>query len=224
MSYKIGILGGMGPMATAKLYEMIINHTDAACDQDHIEMVILNNCSIPDRTAAILNNGDDPVDKINQGIKTLEQLKCEYFVIPCNTAHYFKNRFIMNNIKMIDMIEEALRFIKDNYVNPKVCVLCTNGTKESHVYETDTLLKIGYPSVLNQAKVMEVIYQTKAGFHKLDLLNEIIEKEKDNFDIFLFACTELSIYYDNYHQNEDILDAMDILSKKVVIKSGKKLK
>ena len=71
---------------------------------------------------------------------------------------------------------------------------------------------------------MEVIYQTKAGFHKLDLLNEIIEKEKDNFEIFLFACTELSIYYDNYHQNENILDAMDILSKKIVIKSGKKLK
>ena len=43
MNYKLGIFGGMGPSATCSLYQRIIDHTVACCDQDHIKMVILNN-------------------------------------------------------------------------------------------------------------------------------------------------------------------------------------
>ena len=224
MRYKLGILGGMGPLATAKLYEMIINHTDASCDQDHLELVILNNCTIPDRTAAIINGGEDPVAKLNEGIETLEKIGCEYFVVPCNTAHYFKDRLIMKNIQMIDMIEEALLKIKKINKDAKVCVLCTDGTKQSKVYERDTTVNINYPSLESQKKVMEVIYQTKAGFDKHALLNDIFMNEKKNFDIFLLACTELSIYYDKYRNNPFIIDAMDNLSEVIVQKCGKKLK
>ena len=224
MRYKLGILGGMGPLATAKLYEMIIDKTQASCDQEHLEMVILNNCTIPDRTDAIINGGVDPVEKLNEGIATLEKIGCEYFVIPCNTAHHFKDRLIMKNIKMIDMIEEALNTIKEINKNAKVCVLCTDGTKQSKVYERDNSVNINYPSIETQKKVMEVIYQTKAGINKQKLLTEIFETEKKNFDIFLLACTELSIYYDKYRNNPFIIDAMDNLSKKIVIKCGKNLK
>lgn len=224
MKYKLGILGGMGPLATAKLYEMIINHTDASCDQDHLEMVILNNCTIPDRTEAIINNGANPVAKLNEGIETLEKIGCEYFVIPCNTAHYFKTQLVMKNIKMIDMIDEALLKIKQINKNAKVCVLCTDGTRKSKVYERDETVNINYPSEESQRKVMEVIYQTKAGFNKQELLTDIFMDEKKNFDVFLLACTELSIYYDKYRNNPFIIDAMDNLSQVIVLKCGKKLK
>lgn len=224
MKYKVGILGGLGPLATCKLYEMIINNTLASCDQEHIEMVILNNCTTPDRTDAIINNGPDPVAKLNEGIKTLEELGCLFFAMPCNTAHYFKNRLVYHNIQMIDMIDETLKVLIENYKGAKVCVLCTNGTRLTKVYEKNNNVYIRYPNEDTQNQVMEVIYQTKAGFDKLDLLKEIINKEKDNFDVFLLACTELSIYYDKLKSQSNIIDAMDILSKAIILNCDKKLK
>lgn len=49
----LGVIGGMGPLATQVFYKRIIDRTEAACDQEHIDMIILNHASMPDRTAAI---------------------------------------------------------------------------------------------------------------------------------------------------------------------------
>ena len=61
MSKKIiGILGGMGPAATADLFTKIINSTDASCDQEHLHVIIDSNTNIPDRTEALIHGGADP--------------------------------------------------------------------------------------------------------------------------------------------------------------------
>ena len=56
----IGIIGGMGPLATADLFEKITLHTRAQKDQDHLRVLIDSNTNIPDRTAALLHGGEDP--------------------------------------------------------------------------------------------------------------------------------------------------------------------
>lgn len=53
MKKKLGVIGGMGPEATAYFYEEVIRHTKADCDQDHLDMTILSHASMPDRTKAI---------------------------------------------------------------------------------------------------------------------------------------------------------------------------
>ena len=58
---SIGILGGMGPLATADLFRKIVTLTDAARDNDHIRIYIDDNATIPDRTAAILEDGPSPL-------------------------------------------------------------------------------------------------------------------------------------------------------------------
>lgn len=55
MGKKLGIIGGMGPLATVKLFEMIVLMTRAKSDQEHIHILVDNNTSIPDRTDYILN-------------------------------------------------------------------------------------------------------------------------------------------------------------------------
>ena len=60
MKKSIGILGGMGPLATADLFRKIVLLTDAARDNDHIRVYIDDNASIPDRTAAILSAAPTP--------------------------------------------------------------------------------------------------------------------------------------------------------------------
>ena len=64
MEKTIGILGGMGPLATADLFRKITLLTDAACDNEHIRVYIDSNARIPDRTAAILSGGPDPVPEM----------------------------------------------------------------------------------------------------------------------------------------------------------------
>lgn len=60
----IGILGGMGPLATADLFQKITLHTAASCDQDHPRVCIDSNTNISDRTAALLHGGADPVPEM----------------------------------------------------------------------------------------------------------------------------------------------------------------
>ena len=72
--YKtIGMIGGMGPAATADLMMKIIEMTDAKSDQEHIRMIIDNNTNIPDRTDAILHGGKDPVPEMSASAEILEK-------------------------------------------------------------------------------------------------------------------------------------------------------
>ena len=91
--YNLGIIGGMGSEATVEIYKRIIDRTVHTCDQEHIKMCILNNSIIPDRTKCILNGEESPLAYINQSIKDLESLNVEYFIVACNTAHYFAPYF-----------------------------------------------------------------------------------------------------------------------------------
>lgn len=54
----LGILGGLGPLATVYFANMLVQMTEAKKDQDHIPMIILNDAQIPDRTAFILGESE----------------------------------------------------------------------------------------------------------------------------------------------------------------------
>ena len=92
MKKTIGILGGMGPLATADLFRKIVTMTKAGCDNDHIRIYIDDNASIPDRTAAILSGGKDPTPIMADSLKKLEACGADCIIMPCNTAHYFLPR------------------------------------------------------------------------------------------------------------------------------------
>ena len=72
--YKtIGVIGGMGPAATADMLLKITKLTDAECDQEHIHVIIDSNINIPDRTEAILHGGEDPVPELKASAELLEK-------------------------------------------------------------------------------------------------------------------------------------------------------
>lgn len=78
----IGIIGGMGPLATADLFEKIILHTKAARDQDHLRVLIDSNTNIPDRTAALLHGGDDPTPQLTASAVLLEKMGAQVLIMP----------------------------------------------------------------------------------------------------------------------------------------------
>lgn len=217
MNYKLGILGGMGPEATCDLYKRIIKHTKSNCDQDHINAVILNKCDIPDRTKYLMDSIESPVEKLNEGIEELIKLGCDCFIMPCNTAHAFVDKFNnLDKIKFINMITSVKEEINNKYDNKKICVLCTNGTKSSKLYDGNLMY---YPN--NQEKIMNVVNNTKAGKDDIDSLQSVVDEESKNYDVFLLACTEISTYKDRIKTAKTIIDAVDILVKNAILACGK---
>ncbi|MBR5491436.1 MAG: amino acid racemase, partial [Oscillospiraceae bacterium] len=86
---KLGILGGMGPLATCDLFKKVVENTVAGCDNEHIHIIIDNNSSIPDRTAAILRGGADPLPQMKASLQRLTEAGADVVIMGCNTAHYF---------------------------------------------------------------------------------------------------------------------------------------
>ena len=135
----IGILGGMGPLATADLFRKITLLTDAARDNDHIRVYIDSNARIPDRTAAILSGGKDPVPEMASALRSLEACGASCVIMPCNTAHYFLPRLqAMTKLPFISMLEATAKTCAAQYPGRTAAVLATNcradrgGSEEQH--------------------------------------------------------------------------------------------
>ncbi len=86
---KLGIIGGMGPLATARLFEMIVEMTKSDSDSGHIRTLIDCNPGVPDRTRAILDGGESPVPEIVKTAKGLIASGAEVLLLACNTSHYY---------------------------------------------------------------------------------------------------------------------------------------
>ena len=85
----LGILGGMGPLATADFFKELVAHTEAKKDWDHLRVIIDNNVDIPSRTRAVLYNEDDPTLYMRKSCISLMSMGCDCIAVPCNSAHFF---------------------------------------------------------------------------------------------------------------------------------------
>ncbi|MCD6189898.1 MAG: aspartate racemase [Thermococcus sp.] len=222
MEKVIGILGGMGPLATVDLFRRIVLKTPAKKDQDHPRIIIYNNPKIPDRTAYILGKGKNPLPELINSAKKLEEWGADFIIMPCNTAHYFAEE-IQKAIKipLINMIEETASYVASLGMK-RVGILATMGTIVSGIYQK-ALEKRGIkgvvPSVEDQEKVMKGIYEgVKAGDIELGrkLLLEVAKKLEKEAEGIIAGCTEVSIALKQEDLNVPLVDPMDILAQKAV--------
>lgn len=227
--YDIAIIGGMGPAATAELFERIVRYTSADVDQEHIKLCILNDPTIPDRTSYLLSGGESPLPKIKENIDAAKLLGCKYFAISCNTSHYFYRDYeSVDGIKFINMIYEACRYVSKVHPSKKICVLATKGTVSADVYKKigGEIAEIVYPSDGVNSRIMQIIESIKAGKTDLQAFSSeiltLVSREYDVKDtVFMLACTELSLLLP--YLNESFIDAMDVLSGVIIAKCQKKI-
>lgn len=233
MNKILGIIGGMGPLATVKFFENIVLLTRANRDQDHIHILIDNNTSIPDRTDYILGiDKENPKNELIKSAKNLQLMGANYLVMPCNTAHKFYDEIVKEvNIPFLNMIEETAKSIKRQ--NPhikKIGLLSTEGTIKSKIYDhifERYNMKITNLSREKQKYITELIYNIKKGIHQKNInkVYEAIEelKEKD-VEIIIAGCTEVSVAMDIYNIDENIIDPMEILSIRAIEFADRKVK
>lgn len=159
----IGILGGMGPEATADLFRKIIRATPARTDQEHLRVIIDNNPLIPDRTKALLEGGENPVPALVATAQNLVKAGAELMVMPCNTAHAFYDQITAAvPIPLLHMIRETAQVVQSGIsAGEGVGLLATTGTVRSALYQ-EAFRTVGIPIILPaaaiQTQVMEAIY------------------------------------------------------------------
>lgn len=165
----IGILGGMGPAATADFYAKLVSMTPGRSDQDHLRTVIWSDPTIPDRTDALLGNGPDPTPWLLDGSRVLREAGATVIAIPCNTAHAFVPRIIDRvGLPIVHMIGEVAQHLTT--LSPQVRtagLLATTGTVRAGLYQEwldRSGIELVLPDVDSQnAEVMAGIRAVKAG-------------------------------------------------------------
>ncbi|RDW16440.1 aspartate racemase [Oceanobacillus arenosus] len=230
---KLGIIGGMGPLATKVFYEKIINQTVAHKDQDHIDTIILSHATLPDRTEAILRGeGQSFLNAVRKDIELLGHAGVANIAIPCNTSHYFYDEMqAMTDINIINMIRDTTEYIYHKHgKGSKVGILATNGTISTGIYEFEckrSALEPYHPNEDTQEKIMKIIYDIKADVNyqpaSLDgMIHDLITKE--NCACVILGCTELSSVTLSEESKMHCIDPMEILAENAIRLSGKQSK
>jgi len=132
---RLGILGGMGPAASAEFITRLIQQTPASCDQEHIPFVLWNEPRTPDRSTSIRNGDDRPLPYLLQGIQVLKSLGCTIIVIPCNTAHYWYDELVKFKVPILHIVDSVADILRDINVTGTIGIMGTQATIELGLYQ-----------------------------------------------------------------------------------------
>ncbi len=226
--FRLGILGGMGPLAGVHLQKLIIEATPAQADQDHIQVVCFTNPKIPDRTISLEhNNGNRYVQAMSESISVLKAAEVDVVAIPCNTAHA--------RLALLEQECPGVRFLNMVYLTQEVLskrartsslrilLLATNGTLAENVYNANSHPSISwvYPELYLQEKVMDLIYTIKArgvtSVVESKFIDLLISCSAYKPDYIVLGCTELSLLGYLQRQSEvNFVDPLEIMAKYIV--------
>ncbi|MEA3355792.1 MAG: amino acid racemase [Candidatus Bipolaricaulota bacterium] len=219
----VGVLGGMGPEATVELLKRIIDSTPARCDQEHIRVLIDNNPKIPDRTAAILAGGEDPLPMMIAGARGLECAGADFILIPCNTAHHWLPGLQgAVSIPIVDMIGETVGAVSSSAPPIKlVGLLATTGTIKTRLYQRALEgegISTAIPTAEEQDEVMNAIDRIKAGDHgvRRQLMRIIERLITQGAKGLILGCTELPLVIQEEDVTCPLFDPLSILAQRAV--------
>jgi len=219
----LGIFGGMGPEATANLYQTIVEITPAAKDQDHIPTFIFSFPQIPDRTTSIRTGDRSIVPYLVEGVRLLEKSGATLIAIPCNTAHYYYDDMQKAvRIPIIHMIREAaVETLKRHPGIKTVGLLATSGTIASGLYEKefrDRGVAVLVPDEGQESDlVMRSIGLIKANRDR-ELCRDLLGQAGRNLvrrgaEVIVLGCTEIPLAFDPATVNVPVVNASLVLAE-----------
>jgi aspartate racemase len=233
MSEKvIGILGGMGPEATLDCFAKIIKNSPAKKDQDHLRVIIDSNPKVPDRTAAIIGNGESPTPILVEGCQALERAGADFIIIPCVSAHFFLNdvrdQINLPIISIYDAVAETI--VKDHLEIKTVGLLATSGTINGGLFQK-RLARDGIQTIVpgdtTQSKIMDAIYDIKNTRStrsreeiKQDLIAAAESLISQKAEGIIAGCTEIPLALKQEHLPIPYFDALTILARTAILKAG----
>lgn len=227
----LGVIGGLGPLATAHFMEQVARMTQAPAEQDNLDMIVYNFPSIPDRTGYILgSNLRSPLPGLMWAGRALDREAVSAIAIPCVTAHFFYDDLSRElRSPIIHDIRATAQYLKERGVG-SVGILATEGTVSSGLF-TQELLPLNIRPVLPDAKgqqdVNHLIYRNiKAGLPpEMDRFRRVeADLRRRGAEVIILGCTELSVLARDQQLSPGFLDTTKVLVKESILRCGKRLK
>jgi len=221
---KLGILGGMGPAASAEFLTRLVAQTPAQCDQDHIPLVLWGDPRTPDRSTSLRNGDDAPLPYLLEGVHGLIAAGCTCIVIPCNTAHFWYHE-ISKRVKIIHIVDSVAAALKEaNVVNATIGVMGTQATIELGLYQY-RLNKLGWNCITptkeeTDALVQPAINLIKAGdvATAQPMLMAVVQNLINRgAEAVVLGCTEIPLAVkQNTCQGQPLINSIDSLVKAAI--------
>ena len=198
----LGVLGGMGPAACAEFLRIFARDCPAHDDSQHPKIIMLSDPDTPDRSDGLMGLGPDPLPVIRANLLKLAEWGADVLAVPCNTAHYFIDRFREElPVPLIHIVEATVEAAKDLSQGNCSWLLATDGTQKSLIYPV-CAEKMRYhflkPSPSQQDKVQRCVRLVKAGDLKAagELMREVVRELWGERDVpVTMGCTELPLAY-----------------------------
>jgi len=225
----IGILGGMGPEATLDCFAKIIKNTPA------LRVIINSNPRVPDRTPAIIGDGESPVPAIIEGCRVLERAGADFIIIPCVSAHFFLDDIRLQTRMPILSIFDAVAEVVSTHrpALKTVGLLATTGTVQGGLFQK-RLFEDGIETILPsdavQAKIMEAIYAIKANGSSrrrpettaslVAAAESLLSRKPAGAQAVVAGCTEIPLALQQHHLRVPYFDALEILARKAIEYAG----
>jgi aspartate racemase len=221
----VGVLGGMGPAATADFYTKLIRRTPATVDQQHLRVAIWADPGVPDRVGAVLDGSTDPYPALLDGARKLASLGATLVAMPCHTANFFLPRLVADTgLAFVDMVAETVTELTRRHEHgATVGILATTATLRSELYQS-RLAGADLPFVLGDAAaqrdVDEAIRQVKAGAPEAGRApaeRAVGSLRRAGAGTVLLACTELPVALGaSVRDGGRVVDPTDVLALAVV--------
>ena len=225
----LGIIGGMGTVATAHFFNRLVAATPADCDQDYLEVILHNNNHVPDRTAALLKKGDDPRPELLRSCRLLDAAGVDLIVIACITSHaYLDDLQAATRTRIIDPLAETVRHCRRQWPDRRrVGVMATTGSLCSGIFHracADADLElICFEGADQEHHVMEPIYSdwgVKAG-HTTGLARErlvaagrlLVDR---GADLVIAGCTEIPVVVREGDLSVPLVDVTEVLVQRAI--------
>lgn len=237
----IGVIGGLGPMATAYYLELIARMTDAGRDQEHPRIYMLSLPDIPDRTAYILGKSKENPSPVLSGVaQELQKLGAQLITIPCITAHYYYDDLAEKlEVPVIHLPHVLAQDVAEKGIY-RVGLLATTGTIQSRVLEREfeaAGVQVLVPDAARQEKVMQIIYeQLKKGIPvHWEMFYEVAASlQEQGAERLILGCTELPLLKRDMGQvahrkvghilMQDCIDVLEVLAQHAVLEAEAPLK
>ena len=228
----IGILGGMGPEATLDCYSRIIKSTPAKTDQDHLRVIIDANPKVPDRTAAIIGQGESPLTILVEGCLSLQRAGADFIIIPCVAAHFFLDEIQQQiNLPILSIFDAVTETIVNDHPQIKtVGLMGTTGTIRGGLLQNRLRaegIKTIVPDEVHQSRVMAAIYDIKnsqPARSRAQITSDLVaaaESLISNGALGIIAgCTEIPLALKQKDLSVPYFDALTILARAAIVKAG----
>lgn len=225
----IGVIGGMGPAATAAFMQRVIDLTDAKDDADHLPLLVDMNPQIPSRISAIMEGTENPGPTLARMAKSLEASGAKALAMPCNTAHFYAEHITgAVDIPLLNMLTLSAETIKSKLGTGTVGMLASPLTDDIHIFR-DSFAPFGLEVIFpkDAEHVLSIIRKIKAKGINSNMTGQLselgTELEARGAESLLVGCSEFSLMSKTIETTLPVHDTVDILAREVIRYSGAKL-